>query len=87
MGKKKTVKVPEQVNQTFPCSSQSPNLQERLLLLHVFVDERYELLRLSVPTSAPVLLPAVLLLQTLQHATHLGRQVDGQVNGGTDRLR
>lgn len=59
-------------NQDFPvllCSS--PHLEKGLLLLHVFVDEWQELLRLSVSSSTPVLLPAVLLLQTLQHPTHL----------------
>lgn len=50
------------------------HLQECLFLLHVFVNERHELLWLSLSTCTPVLLPAVLLLQTLEDSTHLERQ-------------
>ena len=56
--------------------SESAHLEERLFLLHVFVDEWQELLRLSISSSTPVLLPAVLLLQTLQHPAHLEGQTD-----------
>lgn len=53
------------------------HLQKGLFLLHVFVNERHELLWLSLSTPTPVLLPAVLLLQTLEDATHLERQTVG----------
>lgn len=40
----------------------------------MFADQRHEVFWLSLPTSTPVLLPAVLLLQALQDPTHLERQ-------------
>lgn len=55
----------------------------------MFVDQRHEVFWLSLPTSTPVLLPAVLLLQTLQDSAHLERQTcwytSKQVGGLADR--
>lgn len=54
----------------------SSDLEKSLFLLQVFADERQNMIRLCwrsqfIMSSTPVLISTVLLLQTLQHTTHL----------------
>lgn len=53
-------------------AGQGTGLEEGLLLFHVLANQWKQLLWLPLASATPVLLTPVLLLQALQHTTHLG---------------